>query len=125
VVFAVVTHYTFLTAFGWMGIQGVHLYYMVVNVFAYSKSPLLIFRSLAYGVPLLIVGVTSTGYFLGDKPYGGEVVCWLNGPYIWGFLGPVLLVVLFNSGILFIGIWKSYEVRKNAIGAHRQVKGLR
>jgi latrophilin 1 len=69
------THYIFLAAFGWMGVEGVHLYRMVVHVFDSEKNPLRIYRLFSYGVPLIIVMLTAMiGYLRGHSPYGGHVV---------------------------------------------------
>ena len=70
----IVTHYVYLTAFVWMGIEGIHLYRMVVSVFDSGRSPTIIYRITAYGIPVLIVGITCVvGYLQGDQPYGNDL----------------------------------------------------
>jgi len=71
----IITHYVFLAAFSWMVVEGIHLYKMVVYVFDTERSPINIYRLMAYGIPLLTVAATvAVGYLKGDKPYGGDVV---------------------------------------------------
>lgn len=71
----ILTHYAFLSAFAWMGVEGLHLYRMVVHVFDSENSPLNMYRVVAYGVPLILVILTTMiGYLQGDTPYGGEDV---------------------------------------------------
>jgi hypothetical protein len=107
---AIVTHYVFLTAFMWMAVEGYHLYKMVVQVFD-SGSRMASYRLFAYGLPLLIVVVTTATSFLTEgQGYGGEMFCWLQGNYIWAFLAPVAAVIVGNSTTLFITLRTASKV---------------
>lgn len=53
----ILLHYTLLVSFMWMGIEGLRLCLMVVNVFD-RRDFTLLYMMIAYTCPLLIVGVT-------------------------------------------------------------------
>ena len=70
----IATHYIFLAAFVWMGIEGIHLNKMVVSVLDSGRSPMTIYRITAYGIPVSIVGITYVlGYLQGQQPYGNDL----------------------------------------------------
>ncbi|CAG7786512.1 unnamed protein product [Allacma fusca] len=108
----IMTHYIYLAAFTWMAIEGIHLYQMVVHVFDSGRSRTTMYRIIAYGIPVLIVGTTCVvGFLLDHHPYGGEIFCWLEGPYIWSFIIPVVVVVMGNMIILFVALKTAYEMK--------------
>ncbi|CAG7786511.1 unnamed protein product [Allacma fusca] len=108
----IVTHYIYLAAFMWMAIEGVHLYKMVVHVFDSGRSHTTTYRVTAYGVPVLIVGITCVvGFLLKHQPYGGEMYCWLSETYIWFFMIPVALVVMANMIILFVALKTAIQMK--------------
>ncbi|KAK0395550.1 hypothetical protein QR680_001333 [Steinernema hermaphroditum] len=99
-VIAMALHYFFLAAFSWMLMEGIQLYYMLVEVFPakHSRKPWLYLFS--YGFPLCVVG-GSAWYDL--TSYGTEKLCWLrvDNYFIMTFVGPVGLI-LFCNFLFFI-----------------------
>jgi hypothetical protein len=66
-------HYLFLAAFCWMTVEGHHLYRMVVRVFDSGRDFRRWYLLVGYGVPALVVIVTTVvGLSRGEKPYGRE-----------------------------------------------------
>lgn len=109
----IVTHYIFLVAFMWMLMEGIQLYRMVVKVFSTNgKSYITHFTIFSYGAPIIGVGVTIlVGYLRGDEPYGSDQFCWLNGCYMWAFMGPIAFVIMVNLIILFIALKTSFQLQ--------------
>ncbi|XP_078354871.1 uncharacterized protein LOC144639420 isoform X2 [Oculina patagonica] len=109
---AIALHYFFLVAFAWMALEGVMLYLMLVKVFHTKTAPTKskkIFFCLGWGLPIIVV-VTSGVMF--HEGYGTPAYCWLSleRGFIWSFVGPVLLVLMFNFvclGITFNVMAKS------------------
>ncbi|XP_076977708.1 adhesion G protein-coupled receptor E5 isoform X2 [Tamandua tetradactyla] len=98
-------HYWFLAAFCWMSFEGLELYFLVVRVFqgqGLSKRWLYL---LGYGVPGLIVAVSAA---VNPQGYGRALYCWLDPArgFLWSFLGPVTVIVLFNAVIFVTTVWK-------------------
>ncbi|XP_012586633.1 PREDICTED: probable G-protein coupled receptor 133 [Condylura cristata] len=98
-VLAVLLHYFFLSAFAWMLAEGLHLYSMVVQVFGSEDSKHLYYYGLGWGCPLLICIISVSSAM---DSYGTSNNCWLSlgSGAIWAFVGPALLVVAANTGIL-------------------------
>ncbi|KAK3577482.1 hypothetical protein CHS0354_026429 [Potamilus streckersoni] len=98
-VIAGVLHYFFLASFTWMFVEGVHILFMLVQVFDSAKSRLKYYYLLGYGIPLVIVGVSAAIKYNG---YGTDKHCWLSaqGMFIWSFAGPIAFIILVNSMIL-------------------------
>jgi len=60
-----------------MAVGGIHLYQKVVKIFSSGRDDLMkIYAGVAYGIPILIVGVTiTTGLLLEtDSIYSGEML---------------------------------------------------
>ncbi|XP_021379001.1 adhesion G protein-coupled receptor L2-like isoform X2 [Mizuhopecten yessoensis] len=103
-VIAGVLHYLFLCAFGWMCLEGVQLYVMLIEVFEPGRSRSRIYYLCGYGIPAIVVGVAA-----GIQPsgYGTDTHCWLrtdNG-FIWSFVGPVAAVITLNIIMLSIAVY--------------------
>uniref|UniRef100_A0A672Q016 Uncharacterized protein n=1 Tax=Sinocyclocheilus grahami TaxID=75366 RepID=A0A672Q016_SINGR len=100
-------HFFFLSAFCWMLLEGVQLYRMVVLVFHTTLKHLYMYL-VGYGVPLVIVTVSAIAFPAG---YGTERHCWLSLDYnfIWSFLAPVCIIVVLNSFVFIITVWKLAE----------------
>ncbi|XP_013004453.2 adhesion G-protein coupled receptor D1 isoform X2 [Cavia porcellus] len=98
-VLATLLHYFFLSAFAWMLVEGLHLYSMVVKVFGSEGSKRLYYYGIGWGLPLVICVVSIS--FAMDS-YGTSNNCWLSlgTGAIWAFVGPALLVIVVNIGIL-------------------------
>lgn len=98
-------HFSFLAAFTWMCLEGLHLYVLLVRVF--EPSWLRVWHALVsgYGLPALLVLCSAIAFPAG---YGTTQYCWLSleGGFRWSFQGPVCLIVAVNAVILTITIWK-------------------
>ncbi|XP_016112885.1 CD97 antigen-like [Sinocyclocheilus grahami] len=97
-------HFFFLSAFCWMLLEGVQLYRMVVLVFHTTLKHLYMYL-LGYGVPLVIVAVSAIAF---PKGYGTDRHCWLSLDryFIWSFFAPVCIIVVLNSFVFIITVWK-------------------
>ncbi|XP_016416219.1 LOW QUALITY PROTEIN: adhesion G protein-coupled receptor E2-like [Sinocyclocheilus rhinocerous] len=100
-------HFFFLSAFCWMLLEGVQLYRMVVLVFHTTLKHLYMF-AVGYGVPLVIVAVSAIAF---PKGYGTDRHCWLSLDryFIWSFFAPVCIIVVLNSFVFIITVWKLAE----------------
>ncbi|XP_028851231.1 adhesion G-protein coupled receptor D1 isoform X2 [Denticeps clupeoides] len=98
-VMAVLLHFFFLSVFGWMLAEGLHLYSMVVKVFGSEGSKHIYYYAIGWGSPLVICVVAMTSAL---DSYGKVDNCWLslaNGA-IWAFVAPALFVIVVNICIL-------------------------
>ncbi|XP_006900876.1 PREDICTED: CD97 antigen [Elephantulus edwardii] len=98
-------HYFFLAAFCWMALQGLELYYLVVRVFQGQGLSTPWLCLIGYGVPGVIVGISAA---VNSQGYGRPGYCWLDQEryFLWSFLGPVAVVILCNSVIFVVTVWK-------------------
>ena len=72
-IIAVFLHYFFLVCFMWMLMEGVFLYFALVEVFiTNTKRYILVFITVSYGLPLLYMGLITLplGFALKTKQYG-------------------------------------------------------
>ena len=85
-------HFFFLCAFMWMLLEGFQLYVMLVEVFESDKSRVKWYYLCGYGVPVLIVAVSSV---VDPFSYGTLDYCWLRADnyFIFSFVGPVILIL--------------------------------
>ncbi|KAH3734241.1 hypothetical protein DPMN_040680 [Dreissena polymorpha] len=92
-------HFFFLSSFCWMFVEGIHILFMLVQVFDAAKSRMKYYYLLGYGVPTLIVGISALVRYEG---YGTPRYCWLTTErwFIWSFAGPVAFILLVNLMIL-------------------------
>ncbi|XP_052239098.1 adhesion G protein-coupled receptor L1-like isoform X3 [Dreissena polymorpha] len=92
-------HFFFLSSFCWMFVEGIHILFMLVQVFDAAKSRIKYYYLLGYGVPTLIVGISALVRYEG---YGTPRYCWLTTErwFIWSFAGPVSFILLVNMMIL-------------------------
>ncbi|XP_060716480.1 adhesion G protein-coupled receptor E1-like isoform X2 [Tachysurus vachellii] len=96
-VLAGVIHFFFLSAFVWMFIEAVLLYFFVKNLsqMGSKDSELLTWKCLiviGYVIPLVFMGLFSG---LIPNPYTDDV-CWINTAFVWAFLGPVIAIIAIN-----------------------------
>ncbi|KAK0069952.1 adhesion G protein-coupled receptor E2, partial [Biomphalaria pfeifferi] len=91
-------HYSFLCVFFNFLSQSLALYKSIYSVS--GRVRLEIFLPVTYITPLLIVGATAL--VNQAEGYGTPNYCWLsvNKGFIWAFIGPVICVLLVNSGVL-------------------------
>nr|XP_039261734.1 uncharacterized protein LOC120337897 [Styela clava] len=97
-------HYLFLVVFGWMCVEGYHLYISLIKVFSIdSSSRMAMYCSIVHLVPLVIVGVSAA---IRSDGYGTDKHCWLSTDdnFMWAFAGPVLLVALINTYFLIVAM---------------------
>jgi hypothetical protein len=85
-------HFFFLCAFMWMLLEGFQLYVMLLEVFESEKSRVKWYYLCGYGVPVLIVAVSS---IVDPFSYGTPDFCWLRADnyFIFSFVGPVILIL--------------------------------
>lgn len=105
---AITLHYLFLVSFCWMALEGVILYLMLVKIFRSKTRPgreKAVFLLCGWGIPAIIVAGSAVLFHEG---YGTKDFCWLSFErhFTWAFVGPVLLVCLFN----FICLGKTFMV---------------
>ncbi|KAK7107190.1 hypothetical protein V1264_015148 [Littorina saxatilis] len=88
-------HYLWLVAFFLMLSEGIDIFISIVHVFP-TKSGLVPLLIMAYGVPLIIVGVSMGVTKM--EGYGGTDFCWLSleGGLLWAFVGPALAALVAN-----------------------------
>ncbi|KAL1281546.1 hypothetical protein QQF64_000349 [Cirrhinus molitorella] len=101
---AALLHFFFLSAFGWMLLEGVQLYRMVVLVFHTTFKHLYMYL-VGYGLPLLVVICCAIAF---PKGYGTKDHCWLsleNG-FILSFFAPVCIITILNCFFFIITVWK-------------------
>ncbi|XP_052777366.1 adhesion G protein-coupled receptor L2-like [Mya arenaria] len=109
-VIAGVLHFFFTSSFFWMFLEGIHILFMLVQVFDAARSRVKYYYLVGYGFPLLIVGISALVYHDG---YGTEKYCWLTSDrmFLWSFAGPVAFILLVN---LFILIYAMTAVCKHS-----------
>lgn len=92
-IIALCLQYFFLCAFVWMFFEGFQLYVMLIEVFEAEKSRVRWYYLIAYGLPLIIVGVS---FAIFPHGYGTERYCWLktDNYFIYSFVGPVIVVII-------------------------------
>ncbi|KAL3868658.1 hypothetical protein ACJMK2_041436 [Sinanodonta woodiana] len=102
-VIAGLLHFFFLTAFAWMCLEGVQLYFMLIEVFEAERSRIKWFYLFGYGVPAVIVGISAAVKHTG---YGTERHCWISTDdwFILSFVLPVAAVLLVNFVMLGIAV---------------------
>ena len=101
-------HLLFLCAFMWMLLEGFQLYVMLVEVFESDKSRVKWYYLIGYGVPVIIVAVSSV---VDPFSYGTVDACWLRADnyFIFSFVGPVVVILLANFVFLGLAIWVMYR----------------
>ena len=87
-------------------------------VFDSSEDYFWLIITSAYGAAVTIAGATLIINIVQSKKYETEFyfredACWLQPNYDWAFKGPVLLILVVNTAILALGLYKSYAVSKN------------
>ncbi|XP_078354719.1 adhesion G protein-coupled receptor L4-like isoform X2 [Oculina patagonica] len=97
-IIAITLHYLFLVSFCWMALEGIVLYLLLVKIFRSKTRPArdrAVFLFCGWGIPAIVVGGSAVLFHEG---YGTEEFCWLSFErhFTWAFVGPVLLVCLFN-----------------------------
>lgn len=105
---AIALHYLFLVSFCWMAVEGIVLYLLLVKIFRTKTRPArdrTVFFMCSWGIPVIVVSGSAVLFHEG---YGTEEFCWLSFErrFTWAFVGPVLLICLFN----FICLGKTFMI---------------
>ena len=87
-------------------VEGFLLYRALIVVFDSGYNRILAYYIFGYGAPGITVIITLIVAVIIEtqtkKPlYIHKHMCWLGEPYIWGFTGPAMAVIIFNIYILF------------------------
>ncbi|XP_064622989.1 adhesion G protein-coupled receptor L3-like [Lineus longissimus] len=92
---------------------------MLVKVLPLKYNRIAWFYLCGYGVPALIVGVSSAVY---SEGYGTSTCCWLTHDhgFIWTFTGPVLLVMVINICFLIQTLRVIYKVGHGTMRSSHQ-----
>ncbi|XP_070189464.1 adhesion G protein-coupled receptor B1-like [Littorina saxatilis] len=103
-------HYLWLVVFFLMLCEGIDIFITIVIIFP-TKSALAWLLLTAYGVPVIIVGV-SMGVTK-SQGYGGTVFCWLSleEGLFWAFVGPAVAALVANFVVIVIVIYTMLNSR--------------
>ncbi|XP_042878351.1 latrophilin Cirl-like isoform X5 [Penaeus japonicus] len=99
-VVAGVLHYTVLSAFAWMFMEGVHVYMSVARAVECDSLRLRWWHyTLAYGLPLLVVAAAAV---VDPFSYGTDQYCWLrtDNYFVFSLVGPALLLLAAHVALL-------------------------
>ena len=106
---SVAKHYVYLCALSWMLQEGLSLYFLFAHPLKTTHATMTTLRwyftyILGYGVPFLFILPPLWVY---RRNYNAHGYCWLNDQNgtIWSFVGPVIVVVFFNSCVLVFTIY--------------------
>uniref|UniRef100_A0AAX7TQQ1 Adhesion G protein-coupled receptor G3 n=1 Tax=Astatotilapia calliptera TaxID=8154 RepID=A0AAX7TQQ1_ASTCA len=119
---ALALHYSLLTTFSWMALEGFHLYLLLVKVFnIYIKRYLLKLSVVGWGVPAVIVSVVviiDRGFYspvsLDASKSNNTDICYITNDKVkmGTTLGPFILVFLFNMIMFAVTIRRVWTLRK-------------
>ncbi|KAJ8376171.1 hypothetical protein SKAU_G00067510 [Synaphobranchus kaupii] len=96
---AALLHLFFMAAFSWMLVEGLLLWSKVVTVNLSEERHMKYYYLIGWGLPVLIVTITLAS---ASGQYSADGHCWLsvhNG-VIWGFVGPVIFIMMVNVMVL-------------------------
>ncbi|XP_033123619.1 adhesion G protein-coupled receptor L3-like [Anneissia japonica] len=98
-VIAVILHFSFLSVFAWMLVEGIHMYVMIIRVFGSENINFNYYFVIGWVFPMIVVGA-SVGAKLDG--YGTKNSCWLDveSGLIWAFVAPSIFVIVVNFLIL-------------------------
>lgn len=99
-IIAGILHYTVLSAFAWMFMEGVHVYLSVARAVECDSLRLRWWHhTLAYGLPLLVVGAAAV---VDPFSYGTDQYCWLrtDNYFVFSLVGPALLLLAAHVALL-------------------------
>ena len=99
-------------------VEGFLLYRALIVVFDSGYNRILAYYIFGYGAPgitviitLIVAVIVETKSQTDEHLYIHKHLCWLGEPYIWGFAGPAMAVIIFNIYILMRGLrvtWKEF-----------------
>uniref|UniRef100_A0A4W6DIC7 Adhesion G protein-coupled receptor L1a n=1 Tax=Lates calcarifer TaxID=8187 RepID=A0A4W6DIC7_LATCA len=101
-------HFSLLSVFCWLCLEGVELYLLQREVFEGRNSRRKYFYLCGYSIPGLVVAVSAAIDFRG---YGSKTACWLrtDNYFIWSFLGPVAVIITLNLVVLVMTLHKMHS----------------
>jgi len=103
---AVVVHYLLLTSMCWMLVEAVHMYQLLITVFANSETSFMLKRTLAaWGVPLVVVlstALTDMDYYHDSSIEGCRLAPRYPAVYYATMVGPACLILLINTVVFFV-----------------------
>ncbi|XP_059402797.1 cadherin EGF LAG seven-pass G-type receptor 1-like [Carassius carassius] len=94
-VVAILLHYSYMCAFAWMFVEGLHIYRMLTEIRNINQGHMRFYYAIGWGIPAVITGL-AVG--LDPQGYGNPDFCWLSvyDTLIWSITGPISIVVLIN-----------------------------
>ncbi|XP_068177140.1 adhesion G protein-coupled receptor L1-like [Antennarius striatus] len=100
-------HFSLLSVFCWLCLEGVELYLLQREVFEGHNSRRKYFYLCGYSVPGLVVAVSAAVDFRG---YSSNATCFLrtDSYFIWSFLGPVAVIITLNLVVLVMTLHKMH-----------------
>uniref|UniRef100_A0A8C2GGK0 Cadherin EGF LAG seven-pass G-type receptor 1b n=1 Tax=Cyprinus carpio TaxID=7962 RepID=A0A8C2GGK0_CYPCA len=92
-VVAILLHYSYMCAFAWMFVEGLHIYRMLTEMRNINQGHMRFYYAIGWGIPAVITGL-AVG--LDPQGYGNADFCWLSvyDTLIWSITGPIAIVVL-------------------------------
>uniref|UniRef100_A0A673B9X0 Adhesion G protein-coupled receptor L1a n=1 Tax=Sphaeramia orbicularis TaxID=375764 RepID=A0A673B9X0_9TELE len=101
-------HFSLLSVFCWLCLEGVELYLLQREVFEGRNSRRKYFYLCGYSIPGLVVAVSAAIDFRG---YGSKTACWLrtDNYFISSFLGPVAVIITLNLVVLVMTLHKMHS----------------
>ncbi|XP_077556832.1 adhesion G protein-coupled receptor L1-like isoform X1 [Haemaphysalis longicornis] len=105
-------HFLFLSAFGWMALEGCHIIVLLWKVFNQRRSYYERYYLAGYGIPLMIASITLGSQYHSYSPKSGAY-CWLpeEKGMRYSFIGPVAAVIFLNLGALLLVLWKMSQTQ--------------
>ncbi|XP_022097353.1 adhesion G protein-coupled receptor L3-like [Acanthaster planci] len=124
---AAMLHYFFLCVMAWLLCNGIYLYQKVKKATRPgSVVDLIYFCILGWGAPAVVVAITAG---INHEVYGTKDLCWLSveGAGIWAFVGPAMLIIVFNAFVTFLTMkaFVSVKVFKDKSDKDKFKSGLR
>ncbi|XP_071807973.1 adhesion G-protein coupled receptor D1-like [Asterias amurensis] len=99
-VIAILLHFFYLSVFGWMLVEGIHLYRKVIKVYGSENIKMYPYLLVGWGIP---AAITLVSLSIRIEGYGSNKVCWLDisSGLIWAFVVPALGVIGVNI-VMFV-----------------------
>ncbi|KAG8200010.1 hypothetical protein JTE90_001241 [Oedothorax gibbosus] len=119
---AILVHYFLLTTLSWMCVEAINMYQLLIHVFASSESHFMLKRIiLAWGIPLIIVGVTVLMDY--EVYYNQNEYCMLSAsnPYVYylSFVAPSCVILFVNLSVFLMVTRVLFAPRSNNIQAKK------
>uniref|UniRef100_A0A8C1X319 Cadherin EGF LAG seven-pass G-type receptor 1b n=1 Tax=Cyprinus carpio TaxID=7962 RepID=A0A8C1X319_CYPCA len=91
-VVAILLHYSYMCAFAWMFVEGLHIYRMLTEMRNINQGHMRFYYAIGWGIPAIITGL-AVG--LDPQGYGNPDFCWLSvyDTLIWSITGPISIVI--------------------------------